>query len=371
MNTIVKELHFDRRVLCTSIGLVGLLALSGCGAAESAEGAGGKLEFPAATGAGAPIELDTAAWEELVTAAEAEGELVVYASQAGSDQTFEAFSEAYPEIQVTIAREVTSDLIARMDQEIAAGAGGADVTWHSQPAWAERNADEGALAALQFGPEAVEAGWPDFAVDDYYLPVMSNPYLIAWNSELAEPVENIQDLIAQAGDTPVGIAEPISQNGMFQLQTWVDAYGEGILGDLAALNHTVIRSTTPLSQSLAAGEIGYAILMTPGLVDTLQDEGAPVEQVVPNGELTGFAYGPMVLENAAHPAAAQLFANWLLTQETQQLIVDEHGPAALPIQLEATEGALAWEDVDPVDDSEWPQERRDEFRALWDSYFAS
>ncbi|GAA3909156.1 ABC transporter substrate-binding protein [Microbacterium invictum] len=348
-----------------------LVVLSSCASStpEPEESAAG-VDFPVATGSGSPTVLDDAEWESLVEAANAEGELIVYSSPPGTEETFAQFSEDYPDITVTVVREPTSDLIARMDQEIDAGVAGADVTWHSQPAWAATRAEDGALNALQLSPEAAELGWGEFATDDYYLQIMANPYLLGWNTTLGEPVDNIQDLLAKAGDTPVGIAEPISQNGMFQLQTWMDEYGEDFLGELAALNHTVIRSTTPLAQSLAAGEVGYAILMQPGLLDQLKEEGAPVEQIVPDdGLVTGFAYGPMTLAGADHPAAAQVFVNWLMSQPTQQLLVDSHGPLAVPIILDGTENALAWDEVQAVDDAEWPQERRDEFRAVWDSYF--
>lgn len=242
-----------------------LVVLSSCASStpEPEESAAG-VDFPVATGSGSPTVLDDAEWESLVEAANAEGELIVYSSPPGTEETFAQFSEDYPDITVTVVREPTSDLIARMDQEIDAGVAGADVTWHSQPAWAATRAEDGALNALQLSPEAAELGWGEFATDDYYLQIMANPYLLGWNTTLGEPVDNIQDLLAKAGDTPVGIAEPISQNGMFQLQTWMDEYGEDFLGELAALNHTVIRSTTPLAQSLAAGEVGYAILMQPG-----------------------------------------------------------------------------------------------------------
>lgn len=358
-----------------------LVALSACAPSDSGNGNGNTdpsndpavtVEFPVATGAGTPVVLNDAQWDALVEEAKAEGELIVYSSPPGTEETFALFSEAYPEIQVTVVREPTGDLLSRMDQELNAGVAGADVAWHSQPAWGASRVESGAFAAIQFSPDAAAQGWGDFATADYYLQVLANPYLLGWNSELGEPITNIKDLIAKAGTTPVGIAEPISQNGMFQLQTWIDAYGEGILGELASLNHTVIRSTTPLAQSLAAGEVGYVILMQPGILDKLKAEGAPVEQIVPDdGNVTGFAYGPMTLAKADHPAAAQVFVNWLLSQPTQQLMVDRHGPLAVPIILDGTQGALEWSQVDPVDDSEWPQDRRDTFRALWDSYFVN
>lgn len=347
------------------LGLASLVALTGCSRAAAQS----DFEVIPSTGSGAPIELSSEEWDAMVEAANTEGELTIYSGQPASEDAFAQFSETYPEIDLTVLREPAGDLAIRMDQEIQAGVAGADVSWSTQYAWNARQGDAGTLAAFRYSPENATAGWSDVTHEDYFMQLLASPYVLAWHTELGSPVTDIQDLIEKADNQPVGIAEPISQNGMHQLNAWVESHGEGILEDLAGLNHNIIRSTQPLTQSLAAGETHYSVLTTPDVVESLMDEDAPIDYVVPESDATGFAYGPSILADAAHPAAAQVFLNWLISEEGQQTLAEDLRPAAFPVLYDSTEGALDWDAIDAVDERDWPEDRRNEFRALFDSYF--
>lgn len=362
------------RALTALVAVGGLVALAGCATSDSPEPTSSDepsvaFENVVSTGSGSPIALSAEEWDALVAEAKAEGELIIYSGQPASDEVFAAFHEEYPEIDVVTVREPAGDLAIRMDQELQANVAGADLTWTTQYAWVAKQGDAGNLAALQLSPESQADGWGSVTHEDYFLQLVAQPYGIAWHTEFGEPVTDIKDLIAKAGDRPVGIAEPISQNGMHQLNAWVEAYGEGILEELAGLNHQVIRSTVPLSQSLAAGETYFSVLITPDVVGNLQADGAPIDLVIPTSNTTGYAYGPAVLRTAGNPAAAQLFVNWAFSKSGQQVLADGLSPVAFPVLHSSTTGALNWDAIDAVDERDWPETRRNEFRSLFDSYF--
>jgi hypothetical protein len=78
-------------------------------------------------------------------------------------------------------------------------------------------------------------------------------------------VTSIEDLAnkAQASGATIGYLDPkASIATSAQYDAWDKEY-PGIVDRLMKLPHTVFSSTVPMGQSLAAGEIGYAVGLVP------------------------------------------------------------------------------------------------------------
>lgn len=319
-------------------------------------------------GGTAPDRVDAARWDEIVAAAHEEGSVVVYTSQFESDVLFKEFEQAYPGITVTPDRQPTGDLLPRLDQEIQAGARGADVAFHTQVPWFEERGQQGSLAPLQLSPAVAEAGGYD-DVGRYVAPVLKYPFFMAYNSTVAPPASTIEEIVtnAEAGNISVGLLDPASSIAIKnQFQRWEEVY-PGILERIARLNAPLYGSTSQMSQSMAAGEIGYSVGQIPGPVAALREQGAPVEEIIPRDPaVTGAEDDGAVLATAPHPNAAQVFVNWLMSRELQQRFVDTQAPI---VSYLIPAGGLTFDGIDTYDPAAWPTERQDEFMRNWNATF--
>jgi iron(III) transport system substrate-binding protein len=74
------------------------------------------------------------------------------------DPVFADFMKAYPKIKVTVSQVPTADLLPRLDQELAVGAQGADLTFHASPGWFVDNFTKGNFKTLELSPDAQKVG---------------------------------------------------------------------------------------------------------------------------------------------------------------------------------------------------------------------
>ena len=73
---------------------------------------------------------------------------------------------------------------------------------------------------------------------------------------------------------------------------------------------------------VARGEYPIGIALVQFAVETFRRQGLPIQRLFPNdgqGSVTGGFSVIMLIKNAPHPAAAQLFANWFGTAEAQTI----------------------------------------------------
>ena len=77
-----------------------------------------------------------------------------------------------------------------------------------------------------------------------------------------------------------------------------------------------------LAEWVARGEFPIGIGLVQFAVETYRKQGLPIERVYPadgQGSLTGGFSVVMLIKNAPHPNAAQLFANWFASKEAQTI----------------------------------------------------
>lgn len=270
-----------------------------------------------------------AAWQEVVDAAEEEGEVVFFTAFPNVEIVVpEAFMEAYPNINVVAQRIQTADLLPRLEGELEADADGADVALFSGTAWwAERAAEGNAIEIT--GP--AQEGWNDTYFAGNYLTATILPLVFGFNTDAVEPFTDWQQLLDPAyADGNMGTCEPRGAPIVGWYKFIEDEFGEEYLDSFAAQQPVQQLSTTTIAQQLAAGELDVGACMTPGAIQGLIDDGAPVNFTVPEPAF-GLPGGMGILGNAKRPNAAQVFINWIMTPEGQTAVAEAMGTAGSPL----------------------------------------
>lgn len=336
--------HKPRRMLV--VAAIGCLLMTGCGAGGAEDGGS----------AGSSDRLNPDDWDAVLEAANEEGEVVVFTSQTGTEAWEADFEKAFPEIDVTLERVPTADLLSRVDEASQAGAHSADVAYHANPLWFEERGEQGLVAPFPQVPN-VEA-WPDEALHDHYLEALILPYGIMWNTDAAQPVDSLRQFFDVVGDGTVGLNPADgSQVVAGTYQAYEDSFdGEEFWQNLSAVNaQSIIGSTA--AQSVAAGELDYAFPIQAGTAQLLADEGAPVGWAVMD-EVAGFAYTAGMMEDAPNPNAGMVFLNWLMEESTIDDMIKTSAQGGTS-HLDVPSATIQASDVPMVDLTEWPQDRWD------------
>lgn len=293
-------------------------------------------------------------WQAIEEAAAEEGEVVLYISVPGAE-TFlpEAFNEEYPDIQLTIVRLNSGDLVARMEQERQTGSAGADVTMHTNGFWYQTVESEGDLVPFDESMPSLEE-WPeDYLTDGYATAGTLAPQGFGFNTELQEPFKDWDGFLDPSLEGRLAVCDPVpgqtAQLASYSLLE--ETFGADFVDQLGQQNPDLHASTVPIAQGLAAGEYAATTCMLFGPLKTLQDEGAPVEFVIPNEAVLGLGWPLAVTGWAQHPNAAQVLSNWIMSESGQTALVELQGVAASP--LEGIPNAISADTVTPYDAADY------------------
>jgi len=243
-------------------------------------------------------------------------------SSQGLDQLndlAERFKAEYG-ITVEVVRAIDSDLIPKVEAEHDTGSGIADVFANANAPWI---AEKGA------------AGWfvppvgPDFDNPDYdrATNVDANGAFVSsaailtfgWNTELYEKgLTDYPDLLdPELADGKIGVIEPTAPSIVDFYVYLEERYGADFVEKLAAQNPRIYPSSLPMAQALTSGEIAAASLVQ---VQTDEKEaGAPVDSGL-SDTVWGARFWTVIPTTAPHPNAAQLLANFMVTQSGQEAI---------------------------------------------------
>ncbi|HEY8547429.1 MAG TPA: extracellular solute-binding protein [Acidimicrobiales bacterium] len=307
------------------VAVVALLAIAAAACGDSSDGPGGGSDSASDEGSTDATEpAGGGDWDEVLAAAEEEGTLSLYASGGVVDAMVGAFEEAFPEIDVEVLASPTTELSTRLDAEFQSGNVQADALYFALPAWVAEAGAAGRFAEPT-GPAA--EGFPEEAIVDNVVSVGGDPYGLFWNTDLvADAPDTVEwdSFVDPAYDGLVAFIEPVSPIiatliGFQEQEHPGDAfYSEKIAG----LNPQITASGSANHQAISAGEAAW----TPHGISTfskaLIDEGAPVDFQVPEGPVFSITYTTMALKDAPHPNAALVFVDWLMSEEGQQVLVD-------------------------------------------------
>jgi ABC-type Fe3+ transport system substrate-binding protein len=321
------------------------IALSACGGGAS------PTAEPTATaavteGPSATEDAFTQQWEELVAAAQAEGEVVIVSGPEGVQDDgdwYDAFGEEF-DIKVTVVGGATADVTARIEAERAQGVYSVDVA--SLGGTGTRNMlgagflDD--LDSLLIHPEVLDRStgfaidYPVYTAENavgicQYVAVQAEPNVISWwyntdeiTQEEYDGVESFFDLLDPKFNGRIVIGDVASSEANRDAVSMWEVVGQewwdGLLEDMD-VTVAAYGDERTYADGVAQGK--WAIGMFPpgsGSLEDAADAGLPVaiwENTMSEGNPRSGIQRICAYKDRPHPAAAQLFVNWSLTKAGQ------------------------------------------------------
>jgi len=294
---------------------------------------------PGATGAaGAGSDVYTAlnaagasGRDQAIAAAKKEGELSLYTSLTSdvADAVTKAFTDQFG-IKVNVFRGNSETVLQRLSQEAGAKRPGADAV-ETNFAELEALSGQGVLGDYEgthLGDVPQELQFKGWTADRL------NIFLPAWNTDLIKPGEEPKTWEDLADPKYAGkIQVEISDSDWFENLTkyWlangktqadVDKLWQGI-----AANAKAAKGHTTMMELLSAGQTPMDSMNYSYITERAAQDGAPVAYKGADGTTSVPAFprpnGVAMVNGAAHPNAAWLFYDWMLS-DGQKVLVDQH-----------------------------------------------
>ncbi|RJE82197.1 ABC transporter substrate-binding protein [Paracoccus onubensis] len=276
----------------------------------------------------------------LCGAAHAETTLTLYTSQPPeqAQSTVDAFQAAYPDIKVEWTRNGTSALMNVIRAEIEAGQVQADVLLV---------ADDINLGELKAGGHLM--AYPDAPVENYdpatydadmtYFGTKALTTGIAYNPDIAEPVERWADLLTEENRGQIAMPSPLySGAALIHLHALTNApdIGWAFFEGLNDLDIVPEGGNGPATKAVASGMAKYAILVDANALNAKAD-GSPIDFIAPSDGVSFITEPVAIMSTTDNADAAKQFVDFLLSEDGQKLVTEQ---GYLPIMpgIEGPEG---------------------------------
>ena len=216
-------------------------------------------------------------WDAVVAAANEEGTVTLYTAQ-GLDQANQlkaAFEAEYPDITVEVVRDISSNLIPKIEAERQTGSGIADVYVSADTAWWEQTATDGHIIPIT-GPAFSDAEYdPSLIHADTYFEPSAVVFGYGWNTNnVPDGLSDMTDVLNPEFEGKIGVVEPSLEALVDFWKYLEEQYGEDFVTQLADLNPRIYPGAGPLREALASGEISVSTYNSP--MPDLEAQGAPV-----------------------------------------------------------------------------------------------
>lgn len=326
--------------------------LAACGGSSSSSG---------------PVE---GSWDDVVSAANKEGSVMLYSSQkpANLEALKAAFNAKYPDIAMDFVRGTDAEINPRIETENKTGKGIADVHMLTDAGWIQNAADSGAYSADLVGPALDAPAYePDKSViNDRFFLTSAAVFALGWNtSAVPGGLNTPQDILNPAYKGKIGIVNPTGIASYVDLyRYYAKTYGEDYWERLAALEPRVYPSALGVAQALTSGEVVVSPSVQPLVTEV--EAGAPVNWKLPPNPW-GTPWYSQVVGVAPHPNAAQVLADFMVTTEGQTALNPGYA-AALP----DIPGAVARaQEIASPDVAELTPEKVEQYSEEWQKLFQS
>jgi iron(III) transport system substrate-binding protein len=293
-----------------------------------------KVEVAASGGGGWERE-----WEELIADATREGSLSVITWGGRAYQgAIEQFERRFPGIVVEqVAESFPGVWLERVRQGRRAGSQRFDLAFVQPDAALTQGVRDGLWAAIRpllFRPDVIDdAIWRD-GFDGRFLDSQGalcfdweyqvfHAYAVNLDLVGAGEIQTVLDLLNPKWKGRILTSDPRIGTGLWSATSVVRSKGHAVLEELLVDQRPVVSvGGRDLAEALVSRRFPVALGLRPkslapfreqGLADRVAYLDLPDADFVPS---TGLLY----LDRAPHPAAAKLFANWILTQEGQTIL---------------------------------------------------
>lgn len=300
------------KALCALVATMSLVfALAGCSGSGASEEAAADV----------PPE-----YSELYAAARDEGKVKVYMVLVPPvvDALKKGFEKKYPGVEVEAVRLTDPEMLPRVDAELGSDGGTADLLLNTSIAWLRANGSKNAWAAADQSPQA--QGNDEYIPSKYFdaehkvYEVGAALITFAWNTNLVpDGIEDYPDLLDPELKGRLGVNQLASGQATDFYKWLEDTFGTEYYESLPDMDPRIYEATAPIVAALGSGEIAAANWASPQLVEEAKQSGAPIDYALsPKGSFAarGFA---VINAKAKSPNAAQLFLDYLLSEEGQKI----------------------------------------------------
>ncbi|MEO1607117.1 MAG: ABC transporter substrate-binding protein [Pseudomonadota bacterium] len=255
-------------------------------------------------------------------AADVSGKLVLYTSQPNADaqQTVDAFTAKYPDVEVEWIRDGTTKVMAKLRAEFEAGAPQPDVLLIADMVTMEGLEAEGRLMPH---PDADVSAYDPALMDaeKHYFSTKLITTGIVYNTSAPMVPTSYADLLGEDAKDKLAMPSPLTSGAatihMAAITSHPDLGWEFYEG-LAEQGANPQGGNGGTYKAIAGGEKLYGFV-----VDFLpirnKLDGAPVEFVFPEEGVSAVTEPVAILSTAQNPTAAKAFVDFLISPEGQQL----------------------------------------------------
>ena len=276
----------------------------------------------------APVSGQGTSLAQRIEAARREGALTVYGNNL-TTETFDMLAASFkrkydlPNHRMNFQQIKSGELIAKIDQEIAAGRVTGDAVQLSALEWYYfKLIPAGKLMKYEspeyrFYDKSREAGGyePGYWAGNLYA------FTIAYNTKMVKEIKHWKDLLDPALKGKVNIGD--ASKSATYLATYIGLrkfLGVDFFQKLAAQKPVFVVSGDQLGQMIADGEYPVGTTIVARVVDGLRKQGAPMKMVYPEEGVVLLPLPFILLADAPHPESAKLWIDYVHSREGQLLM---------------------------------------------------
>lgn len=264
-----------------------------------------------------------AADRSLIEAAEKEGQLMVYGCDVSeTPMQVKRFSELYTKIKVLTYVAGCWQIYNRHVSERAAGKPLADVFYATEDVLSKLD-DERQTAAYE-SPELVHfpaSARPPGSLYALYKVILAG---FATNTDVIDAKTAPSDWLDFAAPSPawkdkISFYDPRTSSAAFTVLASLEQnLGDQKAGDIyVGLKESAaeLAPTTPVGVArLVSGEKPIMFYILTNQFGVMKAKGAPMEFIIPKSGAISMGFGVSLSENSAHPNAARLFVDYILSE---------------------------------------------------------
>ncbi|MGL4243141.1 MAG: ABC transporter substrate-binding protein [Beijerinckiaceae bacterium] len=256
--------------------------------------------------------------------AQVSGKLVLYTSQPDRDaqQTIAGFRKLHPAVEVEVFRSGTTEVMAKLAAEFAAGQPRPDVLFIADAASMEQLKAANRLDAYADAKvDGIPAGLVDKDRTYFGTKVISTG--IVYNKAAKAIPASWADLMKPEYKGQISMASPLYSGAAAIKLSAVAArpdLGWKFVEALKANDASAVRGNGAVLRAVATGEKTYGILVD-FMAFNAKQQGSPVEFVFPKEGVTAVTEPVAILKTAQNKAAARAFVDYLLSDDGQKLAV--------------------------------------------------
>ena len=303
--------------------------------------------------------------KRLIEKAKLEGALTIYTSLAPTEARpmVEAFEKKYG-IKVELWRAISERVIQRTVSEAKAGRHTVDVVATNGPEMELLSREK--ILTQYFTPHAADlppAGIPKHRL---WLPDRLQFFVVGFNTNLVKKEDlpkSLGGFLDPKWKGKLGIEAGDAEWMATLFTKWGEKEAMAFFRKLSEMRPEVRKGHVLLAQLVAAGEIPVGLTIYSANAETLKRKGAPIDWAPI--EAVARPQGLGISRNAPHPAAALLYADFVLSAEEGQKLYESMGrpPVNLKVKSQLTNFSHVF--LDPVavlDESE-------KWHKLWEELF--